>query len=104
MRVLWEIMRHPGWDIENLADALGAGLADIAHAVDALLRAGMLRDHAGEFVLIRDATVYGYSPDMDAAIAEGYRRLGGGPFLAKRVEIEVPASFASNLIRPPRGR
>jgi hypothetical protein len=63
-----------------------------------------LRDHAGEFVLIHGSTVHGFFPDMDAAIAEGYRRLGGGPFLAKRVEVEVPAVFSSTFIRPPRGR
>lgn len=44
MRVLWEVTRHPGWDVENVADALGASLSDIADAVDALLRAGMLRE------------------------------------------------------------
>lgn len=44
MRVLWEVTRHPGWDVEDLADALGASLSDIAHAVDALLRAGMLKE------------------------------------------------------------
>lgn len=44
MRVLWEVTRHPGWDIENLANALDASLSDIAHAVDALLRAGMLKE------------------------------------------------------------
>lgn len=44
MRVLWEVTRHPGWDIEHVADALGASLSDVAHAVDALLRAGMLRE------------------------------------------------------------
>ena len=44
MRVLWEVTRHPGWDIEDLANALGASLSDVAHAVDALLRAGMLQE------------------------------------------------------------
>jgi hypothetical protein len=63
-----------------------------------------LRDHPGEYVLIRGATVHGFFPDMDAAIAAGYRLLGGGPFLAKRVEVEVPAVFSSTFIRPPHGR
>jgi DNA-binding MarR family transcriptional regulator len=44
MRILWEVTRHPGWDMENLADALGASLSDVARAVDALLRKGMLAE------------------------------------------------------------
>ena len=45
----------------------------------------------------------GYAAGLTEAIDEGYRRLGGGPFLAKRVEVEVPVVFSSSLIRPPRG-
>lgn len=61
MRVLWEITRHPDWDIENLADALGSNMADIAAAVDALLRSGMLREFAGIAIDPLDAPPCGVS-------------------------------------------
>ena len=48
MRILWEVTRHPGWDMENLSDALDESLADIAAAVDALLRSGMIRERVSE--------------------------------------------------------
>jgi hypothetical protein len=53
----------------------------------------------GKFVLIHGEEIIGtYESQMDA-IAEGYRRFGNVPFLVKQiVEIEIPASFVSNLL------
>jgi hypothetical protein len=53
----------------------------------------------GKFVLIHDEEIVGtYESQMDAT-AEGYRRFGNVPFLVKQImEIEVPATFVSNLL------
>ena len=58
-----------------------------------------LRDHAGEVVLIQGTTVYGFFPDEDTAISEGYRQLGAPPFLAQKVEVQEPVFFAARPIR-----
>ncbi len=62
-------------------------------------RAALLREAEGKFVLIHGHDVARtYNEKMDA-IAEGYRRFGNVPFLVKKVvQVEVPETFASNLL------
>ncbi len=59
------------------------------------LRDGLLREHRGEYALLKGDSLRGLFQDEGAALREGYRLLGDRePFLVQRVERadeEIPA-------------
>ena len=63
-----------------------------------------MREHAGEVVLIQGTTVHGFFPDEPTAIREGYRKLGGPPFLAHRIEVQEPVVLRGHRTRGPSAR
>lgn len=81
-------------------------LAMLPHAppLDAELRTleaqlpALLRDHAGEFVLIHGCDVVGLYATSDDALREGYARFGPDePFLAQ--EVAAPRIVSSSALR-----
>lgn len=71
----------PGADVSSVAPLA----EEIAFYLDQLPD---WRDHEGEHVLIHGRRAFGFYPDRDAALAEGYRQFGRVPFLVKRVEVD----------------
>lgn len=60
----------------------------------------LLKEHEGEFVLIKDSKIIGIFKSSDDAIREGIKKFGNVPFLVKKIErIEQSQNFTSNLIR-----
>jgi hypothetical protein len=57
-----------------------------ARATYRRLLSDFLREHEGEFVLIKGEDVIGFWKDEDAAIAEADRRFPLQPFLVKKIE------------------
>ena len=62
----------------------------------------LLATSEGEYALVKDGNVLGTYKSREDAVAEGYRKLGRVPFLAKHISTraEVPLNFTSNLLSP----
>ena len=56
----------------------------------------LLREHAGEWVLIHDQTILGFYGSRLEAIHSGYRQLGNTAFLTRKIEpSQSPCELAS---------
>jgi hypothetical protein len=68
------------------------------------LRAGLLTDHEGEFVLIKGHEVLGLFHDWQSAYTEGQRRFGfSEPMLVHRVVREEPVYTLPTILWPALG-
>ena len=47
----------------------------------------LLRQHEGEFVLIKGTEIAGFFPDLSAGLREGYRRFGIVPLLIRQIAV-----------------
>jgi hypothetical protein len=54
-------------------------------ALYAQIKADLLKNHAGKFVLIKDEDFIGAYDSAENAYGEGVKRFGRGPFLVKKV-------------------
>jgi len=52
------------------------------------IKAGLLKEHAGKFVLIRNGEVVGFYDTDEAAYEEGVKRFGNVPILIAKIEPE----------------
>jgi hypothetical protein len=58
----------------------------------------LLREHEGQFVLIKGAEIAGIFPDRSAALREGYRRFGVVPLLVRQIAPSEPAVYLPNVV------
>jgi hypothetical protein len=61
-------------------------------------RSEMVRDHNGEFVLIKGNEFVGFFPDESCATREGYGRFGVVPMLVKRITATEPVVYIPNVV------
>jgi len=61
-----------------------------------LLLPELLRDHEGQYVLIRGREVIGVFPDRSQALREGYRRFDVSPFLVREITASQPVVYLPN--------
>ncbi len=58
----------------------------------------LLREHEGEFVLIKGTEIAGIFPDRSAGLREGYRRFGIVPLLVRQITASDPAVYLPNVV------
>jgi hypothetical protein len=61
-------------------------------------RSELVREHEGQFVLIKGHNVVGVFSDRSAALREGYRRFGVVPFLVRQVAASEPVVYLPNVV------
>ncbi|MGH2610399.1 MAG: hypothetical protein ACRDHF_15065 [Tepidiformaceae bacterium] len=68
-------------------------------------RAELLTTYAGQYVLIKDESLFGGFPSAEAAYKEGLRRFGIVPFLVQRVTKHERVLFSPfvTAVRPDAG-
>jgi hypothetical protein len=59
---------------------------------------GLLREHEGEFVLIKGTEIAGVFPNRSAGLREGYRRFGIVPLLVRQIAASDPAEYLPNVV------
>lgn len=57
-----------------------------------------VRDHDGDYVLIKGTEVVGFFADDSSAMREGYRRFGVVPLLVKRITADERAIYIPNVV------
>jgi hypothetical protein len=78
----------PIWSIEAIAEEIATYRARLSE---------MVREHEGEFVLIKGNEVVGFFADDSLAIREGYRRFGVVPLLVKQVKAHERVVYIPNV-------
>jgi hypothetical protein len=58
----------------------------------------LLREHDGEFVLIKGTEIAGVFSDRSAALREGYRRFGIVPLLVRQIAASDPVVYLPNVV------
>ena len=58
----------------------------------------LLREHDGQFVLIKGTEIAGIFPDRSTALREGYRRFGIVPLLVRQITASDPAVYLPNVV------
>ena len=58
----------------------------------------LLREHEGEFVLIKGTEIVGVFFDRSAALREGYRRFGIVPLLVRQIVASDPVVYLPNVV------
>jgi hypothetical protein len=53
----------------------------------------LLKDHLGQFVLIKDQKIEGFYPSMEEALKEGYRKFGNVNFLIQEITNEKRVNY-----------
>lgn len=53
----------------------------------------MLSDHKGQFVVIKDQTIYGYYPSIEEAVRDAYGKLGNQDFLIQEITDEKYVNY-----------
>ncbi len=77
-------------------DALAVLAEEMAAYHDRL--PALLREHEGEFVLIKGTDVIGVFHDRSQALREGYRRFGVIPFLVRQITASEPVVYLPNVV------
>ena len=57
------------------------------------MRAEWLRDHGGEWALVRGRELIGFFPSLQEAYIHGRDRFGSDPFLVKEVRLKDPVEI-----------
>ena len=60
--------------------------------------ARMLREHGGQFVLIKGHDIVGFFPDRSSALEEGYRQFGFVSFLVREITDSEPVIYLPNVV------
>jgi len=92
-RVLRTSLAPSGAEAE---DALSVLAEEIA--VYRLLLPELLRDHEGQYVLVKGTEVIGVFPDRSQALREGYRRFDVSPFLVRQITASQPVVYLPNVV------
>jgi hypothetical protein len=58
----------------------------------------LLRDHEGQYVLIKGTESFGVFPDRSQALREGYRRFDVIPFLVRQITASQPVVYLPNVV------
>ncbi len=58
----------------------------------------LLREHSGQFVLIKGDEVVGIFPDRSSALEDGYRRFGIVSFLVREISDNHPVIYLPNVV------
>ena len=58
----------------------------------------LVRDHDGEYVLIKGTEIIGFFADDASAMREGYRRFGIVPLLVKRITANERVIYIPNVV------
>jgi hypothetical protein len=58
----------------------------------------MVKEHEGEFVLIKGTEIVGFFADDSSALREGYRRFGVVPLLVKRITANQRVVCIPNVV------
>jgi hypothetical protein len=58
----------------------------------------LLREHDGQFVLIKGTEVIGVFHDRSQALREGYQRFGVIPFLVRQITASGPVVYLPNVV------
>jgi hypothetical protein len=58
----------------------------------------LLREHGGEFVLIKGDDIVGVFADRSSALEEGYRRFGIVSFLVREITAAEPVIYLPNVV------
>ena len=58
----------------------------------------LVKEHDGEFVLIKGNEIVGFFPDESSAFREGRRRFGVVPMLGKRITANEPVIYIPNVV------
>jgi len=58
----------------------------------------LLRQHEGQFVLIKGNVVAGFFADESSALREGYRRFGIVSFLVRRITASESVIYLPNVV------
>lgn len=53
----------------------------------------LLKEHRGQFVLIKDKALHGFFPSMEDALKEGYKKFGNNEFLIQEVTDEKRVNY-----------
>jgi hypothetical protein len=61
-------------------------------------QAELLREHEGQYVLIKGSEVVGVFHDRSAALREGYQRFGIIPFLVRQIAACEPVVYLPNVV------
>lgn len=77
------------WGLEALADDIATYKA---HQVE------WAKEHEGEYVLIREGKLIGFSPSFSKAVRVGNHRLGLVPFLVREVREVDPVIYIPNVV------
>ena len=75
----------------------GETLADESSTYDANV-AQWVKEHGGEFVLIRGTDVVGFYATYEQGLTEGYSRFGVAPFFVKQISHPRQAHFISRPV------
>jgi len=67
------------------------------------MRAEWLKDHGGEWALVRGRELLGFFPSLEEAYTHGRDRFGNDPFLVKRVVPSDPVEIVHRGSRVSRG-
>jgi hypothetical protein len=56
----------------------------------------LLKEHRGQFVLIKDKTIQGYYPSVEQALKEGYEKFGNTDFLIQEITDEKRVNYINS--------
>jgi hypothetical protein len=56
----------------------------------------LLKEHRGQFVLIKDNTLHGFYPSMEEALKDAYKKFGNAEFLIQEVTDEKRVNYINS--------
>jgi hypothetical protein len=77
------------WSLEALADEITTYRARLSE---------MVKEHEGEFALIKLTEIVGFFPDESSAVREGHSRFGISPFLIKQITASEHVIYIPNVV------
>jgi len=90
------VLTAPGKEDRSGEGALAALAEEIATYRNH--RPQLLREHMGQFVLIKGADILGTFPNYSTALREGYRRFGIVPFLVRQIADPEPVVYLPHVV------
>jgi hypothetical protein len=56
----------------------------------------LLKEHRGQFVIVKDNALHGFFPAMEDALKEGYKKFGNAEFLIQEVTDEKRINYINS--------
>lgn len=60
----------------------------------------LLKEHTGQFVLIKDQGIHGFYPSLEEALKTGYDKFGDAEFLIQEITDEKRANYLNSYFIP----